>query len=183
VAKTYLEYKLEHRRRQNKGAIGKDSEQGKVYASEWAIRSLLQPESSKFENVRDAQKFVDRVMKSKTWEKVRQNNRKRVPVVAMRDRSGGVNALCEWSGEIKCKPSHMYKYVIIHELAHAAGHMHHGRSFRQCLLKLTSQFLGRDKADALKAQFKKRNLPFGDARKPLTEAQWNARRDRLCSSI
>ena len=69
----------------------------------------------------------------------------------------------------------------MHELAHQAGHMHHGRSFRQCLLKLVSQFMGRKEADALKAEFKKAKLAFGNARKPMTEAQWLKARNRMRS--
>jgi len=174
VADTYREYLREHRRRQNKGAYGKDSEMSKVYKSEWAVKGL---HDDKLESIREAEKYVNRILKSKTWSKV--SKRKHVAVVEMKDARGGIAACAEYGGVIKIKKSHMNKYVLLHELAHHAGHMHHGRSCRQVLLKLTSQFLGRDKANALKAEFKKRKLAYGEARKPLTEAQWNQRRKRL----
>jgi len=177
-----LEYKVylkEHQRRQNKGAYGsKDSEMTKVYKSEWAISKLLNEHSTQFEDIRQAQKFVDKITKSKTWEKVRSNRRSFVTLVAMKDQSGGV-AASAWGGHIKVKPKHMNTYVLLHELAHEAGHMHHGRSFRQCLLKLVSQFMGREVADALKAQFKERKLACGKARKPMDFDKWLARRKHM----
>jgi hypothetical protein len=176
----YREYLRRHKRSQNKGAYGKDSEMGKVYKSEWAIAKMMKDKNTSFDNISQAQKYVDRITKSKTWQKVRSNRRSNVTLVAMKDQSGGVAATA-WGGYIKIKPGYMEKYVILHELAHEAGHMHHGRSFRQCLLKLVSQFMGRDVAEALKAEFKKHKLAFGDARKPLTEAKWLEAKNRMRS--
>jgi predicted metal-dependent hydrolase len=174
VADTYKLYLSEHRRRQNKGAYGKDSEMQKVYDSEWAVKGL---HGEKLESMKEAEKYMNRVLRSKTWSKL--TRRKHIALVEMKDVSGGCAARAEYGGVIKIKQSHLYKYVLLHEMAHQAGHMHHGRSFRQALLKLTSQFIGREKADALKAEFKKRKLACGEPRKPLTEAQWNTRRERL----
>lgn len=174
MADTYREYLMEHRRRQNKGAYGKDSEQSKVYKAEWAIKGL---NKDKFKSIQEAEKYTKRILKSKTWAKV--SRRKHVAIVEMKNVSGGLAGFCEYGGVIKLKPRYMSKYVLLHELAHAAGHYHHGRSFRQVLLKLTGQFMGREWADKLKAEFKKRKLAYGEPRKPLTEAQWNARRRRL----
>ena len=64
VADTYKAYLMEHRRRQNKGAYGKDSEMGKVYKAEWSVKGL---HSHKLEDVREVEKFVQRVLKSKIW--------------------------------------------------------------------------------------------------------------------
>ena len=174
MADTYKDYLKEHRRRQNKGAYGKYSEMQKVYESEWAVKGL---HGEKLESMREAEKYMNRVLKSKTWSKL--SRRKHIALVEMRDVSGGCAARAEYGGIIKIKPKHLNKYVLLHEMAHQAGHMHHGRSFRQCVLKLTSQFMGREKANALKAEFKKRKLACGEPRKPLTEAQWKQRRSRL----
>ena len=67
MADTYKEYLKEHRRRQNKGAYGKDSEMQKVYESEWAVKGL---HGEKFESMREAEKYMNRVLKSKTWSKL-----------------------------------------------------------------------------------------------------------------
>lgn len=170
----YKTYLMEHRRRQNKGAYGKDSEMGKVYSAEWSVKDL---HDDKLEDIREVEKFVKRVCKSKTWAQL--SKRKHVLVTEMKNVGGGVAACAEYGGLIKIKKRHMNKYVVLHELAHCAGHYHHGRSFRQVLVKLTSRFLGRDKANALKAEFKKRKLAYGAPRKPLTEAQWKKRKERL----
>ena len=175
----YREYLRRHKRKQNKGAYGKDSEMTKLYKCEWAVSSILNTKDTKFDNIDQAQKFANRVTKSKTWNKVKSNSRKSVMLVKMKDSSGGIAGIAEYGGLIRLKSIGLNKYTVLHELAHQAGHMHHGRSFRQCLIKLVSQFLGREEANALKAEFKKAKLPFGNARKPLTEAQWLKARNRM----
>ena len=175
MANTYKAYLLEHRKRQNKGAYGnKDSEMGKVYKAEWSVKGLR---DNKLKDIHEVEKFVKRVVKSKTWAQL--TNRRNVAVVEMKNVSGGIAACAMYGGLIKIKKSHMNKYVVLHELAHCAGHYHHGRSFRQVLVKLTSRFLGRELANELKAAFKKQKLSYGEPRKPLTESQWNQRRSRL----
>ena len=175
MADTYKAYLMEHRRRQNKGAYGnKDSEMGKVYKAEWSVKGL---NSHKLKDIREVEKFVQRVLKSKTWAQL--SKRKHVAIIEMKNVGGGIAACAEYGGVIKIKKRHFNKYVVLHELAHCAGHYHHGRSFRQTVLKLTSRFLGRDVANELKAAFKKQKLACGEPRKPLTEAQWKQRRKRL----
>ena len=175
----YKQYLSNHKRRQNKGAgFSKDSEQGKVYASEWAITKHLYTKKNKFKDIQECQNFVNRVVQSKTWSKVKRPLRS-VMLVEMKDKSGGVAGL-SYGSRILLKPRYGFdKYTILHELAHSAGHSHHGRSFRQTLLKLVSAFLGRREANLLKQEFKKRKLSFGEARKPLTFDQWLAKRERL----
>ena len=71
------------------------------------------------------------------------------------------------------------KYVLLHELTHCLGHMHHGRSFRQTLLKMVGAFMGAKEKKLLKAEFKKRKLACGEPRKPMTFEKWNASRIRM----
>jgi hypothetical protein len=73
----------------------------------------------------------------------------------------------------------MHKYILLHELAHCLGHMHHGRSFRQCVLELVGTFMGTAEKKLLKAQFKKHKLACGEAKKPMAFEQWNASRLRM----
>ena len=67
----------------------------------------------------------------------------------------------------------------MHELAHQAGHMHHGRSFRQCLLKLVGAFMGAEEKAILKNEFKRKGLACGNARKPLTYEKWLEAKKRM----
>ena len=62
-------------------------------------------------------------------------------------------------GRIRLQPScGMNKWVVLHELAHTIGHMHHDVPFRQALLKLISRFLGVEVAKELKRQFRKNKV-------------------------
>ena len=170
----YEQYLRRHKFKQNKGAYGtKDSEMTKTYRCEWALNSMLCKKEYNFDNIDQCQKFVNKVVSSKTWNKVCERTRRHIATVQMKNISGGVAGRAEYGGVIYLKPCTGFnKYTILHELAHQAGNWHHGRSFRKTLLTLTSRFLGKQYADALKAEFKKSKLAYGDARKPLTFTQW-----------
>lgn len=71
------------------------------------------------------------------------------------------------------------KYTLLHELTHTLGHMHHGRSFRKTLLGMVGAFMGAKEKAILQAEFKKRKLAFGDARKVLEFDAWAERKARL----
>ena len=73
----------------------------------------------------------------------------------------------------------MNEYTVLHELAHCVGHWHHGRSFRQCLLKLVSRFMSAADAQFLKEEFKAGKLSVGNARKPMSFDQWVAAKTRM----
>lgn len=179
----YEQYLRKHRYKQNKGAYGsKDSEKTKTYRCEWALNSMLRHQDNLFENINQCQKFVNKIVSSKTWTKVSQKTGRHISTVQMKDVSGGIAGFAEPGGIIRLKPSTGFdKYTIIHELAHQAGNWHHGRSFRKTLLILTSRFLGKHYADALKAEFKKAKLTCGEARKPLSFNKWLKRKNNLTS--
>ena len=52
----------------------------------------------------------------------------------------------------------MNQYVLLHEMAHCAGNMHHDTQFRIDLLKLVSRFIGKEQAEYIKACFKEKKL-------------------------
>jgi hypothetical protein len=52
----------------------------------------------------------------------------------------------------------MNQYVLLHEMAHCAGNMHHDTQFRIDLLKLVSRFIGKEQAEYLKSCFKEKKL-------------------------
>jgi len=62
--------------------------------------------------------------------------------------------------------------VVLHELAHTAGHMHHDVGFRQTLVKLISRFLGTDVAKELKRQFRSRKIKMTVSQTIQSPGKW-----------
>lgn len=142
----------------------KDSEKTKTYRAEWKFESQF-PHVKKPLTLKECERFVNRVLKSKLWSdfdhgrciSTRQNRAsKKVQVEEMRSKSlagscyGNLIRLDSTSG--------MNKYVVLHELAHAAGFSKHDHRFRATLLRLVSRFLGRAEAKALKKCFREAKL-------------------------
>jgi len=73
----------------------------------------------------------------------------------------------------------MNEYVLLHELAHSSGNMHHDISFRKDLLRLVSRFIGRDAAKILKEEFKNAGLKMSRKASILDPVEWNRRQERL----
>ena len=152
----YATYLLKHEQKQNKGAKSKDSERTKTYQAEWKFQRQIQDVN--FVDITEAQKFAKKIYKSKTWQKLWQesinDNVAKIfdatpRIVAMNARnkknSGFTNGRT-----VTLAQSGLNRYTLLHELAHCLGHMHHGRSFRQCLLKLVGVFMGADEKAILK---------------------------------
>jgi hypothetical protein len=184
----YKTYLLKFKKKQNKGARGtRDSERAKTYESEWAFQRQFNV--PKFNDIKEAQKYAKRIYKSKTWQKLWSEHinedvtrlfASNPPVVAKLRSSG--RGTSGWTNghtvtlDTKCG---LDVYVLLHELTHCLGNMHHGRSFRKDLLSLVSRFLGRDAAKILKGEFRKRKLACGEERKPLSYEQWMSARQRM----
>lgn len=190
----YNDYLREHCKKQNKGARGKDSERLKTYKAEWAFHET-NGYGKQFESIKEVQKYVNKVTKSKTytnlWLDAYESRKDRdigailrgtKVTISAKKRNGAGNAglaYVELNRIVLDTKTGMNEYTVLHELAHCAGHPHHGRSFRQAVAKLTSRFMGTKAAKALKAEFKERKLPYGDARKPMTFDQWIASKKRM----
>lgn len=184
----YKTYLLKHEKKQNRGAKRtQDSERLKTYRAEWAF--LSQFNAPEFKDLAEAQKYAKKIYKSKTWQKLwSEGINKDVtrmfasnPGIVAKQRSSGRGTAGHTNGYTVTLDTKvgLNVYTLLHELSHCLGHMHHGRSFRQCLLKLVSRFMGREAASILKAEFKKAKLACGEPRKPLTFEQWKAARDRM----
>lgn len=187
----YSNYLVRHRLKQNKGAFGsRDSEMTKTYRAEWQAQAAMKVLDlyPTFSDIKEAQRFTKKVCRSKTWNKLYQENRASKPTselpVRLKESGHGKRTAGFTNGRrIVLDPiTGMSVYVLLHEMAHCLGHMHHGRSFRRDLLKLVSRFMGRPQAAALKNAFKAHKLPYGEARKPLTFEQWKAARDRMVNA-
>ena len=137
----------------------RDSEKSKTYAAEWKLESEHPDLIGPLKDFKDVEKFVKQVTASKTWEKVSRYHGK-VRVVQSRNMGSRAAYMGRSHGSwIEISPAFDFnKYIVLHELAHSAGFNHHHVTFRECLLKLVSRFLGRETAAILKANFKEQGL-------------------------
>ena len=177
----YRKYLGEFHQRQNRGArYTRDTEKRKTYRAEWAYTRNMGGKDM-FASIEEAEKFAKRIYKSKTWNKLWEENfrcwqtadvgtRKPIILAAEREskRLGGYTD----GHRVTLYKSGLCKYTLLHELAHCLGHMHHGRSFRKTVLTLVGTFLGADHKKELKRCFKEQGLKYGEARKPKTFEQW-----------
>ena len=183
----YQTYLLKHEAKQNRGAkYSRDTEKTKTYRAEWAFQSRA--EIADFQDVKEAQKFAKKIYKSKTWQKLWKRSvnldvsrimAMSPRVVGMSRRSKTMSGYTDGNTVTLCPITGMYKYVLLHELAHCLGHMHHGRSFRQCVLSLVGAFMGAKEKKILKEEFKKKKLACGEPRKPMSYENWVASVKRM----
>jgi hypothetical protein len=145
----YRKYLGEFHLRQNRGARRtRDTEKRKTYRAEWAYTRNMGGKDM-FESIEEAEKFAKRIYKSKTWNKLWEENfrswqtenvgtRKPIILAAQREskRLGGHTD----GHRVTLYKSGLCKYTLLHELAHCLGHMHHGRSFRKTVLALVGTF-------------------------------------------
>lgn len=155
----------------------RDSEKTKCYTAEWKLENEYPERLGSLKDFKDVQKFVKQVTASKTWEKVSRYHGK-VQVVQSRNMGSRAAYMGRSHGSwIELSPAFDFnKYIVLHELAHSAGHSHHHVTFRQTLLKLVSRFLGRDTAEILKANFKEQGLRVTPSKPKEPEAWLKAAR-------
>lgn len=183
----YQAYLAKQSAKQNKGENSADSERMKTYKAEWRFQANF-GSGREFKSIAETQKYVDKITKSKTWMKLVEDGwsieqlfvGNRVNVVAKARNTGRGNAGVATRGRITLDTLvGMNEYTVLHELAHCVGHWHHGRSFRQALVKLVSRFMGRATAEFLTDEFKASKLPYGNARKPLSFEKWVESKTRM----
>lgn len=182
----YKEYLRNHKRKQNKGAMGRvDSEKSKTYQAEWAFQKRVN--IKKFKDLKEAQKRAKQIYATKKWQKVWRLERDterdlmKRPAVVLKERNTGRGTAGwtdGWAVVLDSKAG-LDEYTLLHELAHCLGHMHHGRSFRRALLELVGAFMGTEAKKILKEEFTKRKLKCGKARQPMTLTQWRVARNRM----
>jgi len=145
----------------------RDSERKKCYTAEWDYEtksghriSTATDEGGMWAIMSESElkTFADRVTRSKTFEKIRVGRSYGpVRIQMMQNRSGGIGGKATYN-KIWIKPRSATKYLVLHELVHAAGYMNHGVGFRVALLKLVSRFMGPSEAKLLKSCFKAKKL-------------------------
>ena len=181
----YEEYLRKHKRKQNKGAIGQDSERSKTYEAEFAFQK--QYNVKKFKSLKEAQKRAKQIYETKKWQKVwnlefdRGVSKKYNPTIALKERNTGKGFAGWTDGHLVTLDSiaGLDEYTLLHELTHCLGHMHHGRSFRRALLELVGAFIGADAKKMLKKEFTERKLKCGEASKPMTFEKWLESKKRM----
>lgn len=187
----YEEYKYnlylrKHKNKQNKGASSRDSEREKTYKAENLF--MRQVNTLEFNDIAEITKFSSKIYKSKTWIKLWEKAietdislmfNPRPQIVEMRDTKKRLSGYTDGKTVTLCPITGFNKYILLHELAHCLGHMHHGRSFRQCLVSLVGTFMGANEKKILKNEFKRKGLSFGEARKPMSFDNWLASKQRM----
>ena len=187
----YEEYKYnlylrKHKNKQNKGASSRDSEREKTYKAENLF--MRQVNTLEFNDIAEITKFSSKIYKSKTWVKLWEKAietdislmfNPRPQIVEMRDTKKRLSGYTDGKTVTLCPITGFNKYILLHELAHCLGHMHHGRSFRQCLVSLVGTFMGANEKKILKNEFKRKGLSFGEARKPMSFDNWLASKQRM----
>ena len=150
-----------------------DSGRNKVYKSEWATEAKF-PEVKKSMTEKEITKFFKRVVKSKTYQTLSEKGNSNPSLEFMKT----VNWNARIAGQatynkVRLQPScGMTKWVVLHELAHTAGHMHHDVPFRQTLVKLISRFLGTEVAKELKRQFRQRKVKMNVSQTIKSPEKW-----------
>jgi acyl carrier protein phosphodiesterase len=174
--KKYDEYLVRFNRVKRRGRSAyKDSEKTKVYTAENKFLcdyTKVGGVNKNFKDYDEALRAMNNILVSKTWSKFSKN--RRIELVqkrdmGMRSRTAG---LATWGQITLCPTSGFNMYVLLHELAHVAGHMHHDLSFRQTLVKLVSRFMSAKAGDILKKTFRSSGLRMHRKTTTMTAQQW-----------
>ena len=151
-----------------------DSGRNKVYQSEFATERKF-PECRKSMTEKEITKYYKRVVKSKTYQTLAaERGQSNPPLRIMKqvNYNASVAGQASYRG-VALQPScGMNKWVVLHELAHTAGHMNHDVGFRQTLVKLISRFLGTEVAKELKRQFRERKVKMSVSQTILSPEKW-----------
>ena len=133
----------------------RDSTRQKTYKAEWKFQSQFHDSIKEFTTEKQVAAYMKRVLNSKLWKDMTNGKHVSLTVKAIGHRTAGR----AYGSHIELNNLHgMDQYTLLHEMAHCAGHMHHDVSFRLCVLKLVSRFIGRDAAKGLKTCFKEQKL-------------------------
>ena len=150
-----------------------DSGRNKVYKSEWATEAKF-PECKQSMSEKEITKFFKRVVKSKTYQTLSEKGNSNPSLEFMKTVNYNARIAGQATyGKIRLQPScGMNKWVVLHELAHTAGHMHDDVPFRQTLVKLISRFLGTEVAKELKRQFRARKVKMTVSQVIMSPEKW-----------
>ena len=177
VAEKYANYVTKKTRQIKRNRLQNsyvDSGRNKVYQSEFATERKF-PECRKGMTEKEITKYFNRIVKSKTYQSlVTQSGNPNPRLEFMKEvrYNARIAGNATWS-RVRLQPScGMNKWVVLHELAHTAGHMNHDVGFRQTLVKLISRFLGTEVAKELKRQFRDRKVKMSVSQTIKSPLKW-----------
>lgn len=171
----YCDYKRNRERTLNRNrSCYSDSTKTKVYKAEWAFEKI-HGRGIQFKDYDEARSYLKRVLKSKLWATLCGGDAIHVTLIEKKNVRNSATAGVSWGSRIQLdRNCGLNQYVLLHELAHSCGNMHHDIQFRKDLLRLVSRFMGRDKAKALLEQFRKSKLKMSRKQTVKTPEQWLA---------
>lgn len=184
--RAYIRYLNQHKKKHSMSRMEnkRDTEAGKVYRAERALyrTPAFKQKQEHYKTLKEAQQRCNRITKSAAFIKA---DAKGGHKVKLRDKANYNGRGCHgWAYiyEITLDQKHGYNlYVLLHELSHAAGQMHHGREYRNVLLKLVSAFMGRECHDILKSEFRKEGLKLGKHPTPYSFPRWHTARQKMAA--
>ena len=167
----YLDYRSKRSDTVRRGRTAfKDSNQSKVYSAEFKYHKT-HGYGKRFKTIEECEKYVKRITKSKLWAELCGGDAKVITVDSFNARRWAGMA---YGSHINLSASGYNQYVILHELAHCCGNMHHDVSFRRDLVRLVSRFLGREQAKTLKQCFLSDGLKMTIKNKIKSPQEWLA---------
>ena len=161
------------------GKYSRDSDRSKVYKAEFKYERTY-GRGLEFANIAMAQKYCDKILASATWKKMSKGRVSENLAITLGTMRGSRIAGRAWGHHIELNttrglddlPIGLNQYVLLHELAHSIGNMHHDTQFRIDLLKLVSRFIGKEQATYLKKCFKEKKLKLSINKNVLTPDAW-----------
>lgn len=178
TAVQYAEYVEKKRKIKETGrSAKKDSTRNRVYEAEYQFEELCAESIGSVLTEDEAVKYVGRITQSKLWKDL--TGGKSIGVSFMKRMENPSTAGVAFGSSIKLAPMCVTKYVILHELTHCVGHMHHDVAFRKCILKLVSRFLGREPSKILKNCFKEAGLKMSRKTTILDPGAWMAAKEKM----
>jgi len=161
------------------GKYSRDSDRSKVYNAEFKYERTY-GRGLEFANIAMAQKYCDKILASATWKKMSKGRVSENLAITLGTMRGSRIAGRAWGHHIELNttrglddlPIGLNQYVLLHELAHSIGNMHHDTQFRIDLLKLVSRFIGKEQATYLKKCFKEKKLKLSINKNVLNPDAW-----------
>jgi len=185
LIRKYLDYRMKRERTIERGrAAFKDSERTKLYEAEWAwAREMIKRglTCQVFDSYDEARKRLKQILKSKLWaELTKTKGHRSVSLIEKKNVANSATAGVSWGHTIQLdRNCGMNEMTLIHELAHSAGNMHHGLSFRLDHIKLVSRFMGREHAKLLKKCYRAQGLKMNMKQKVKTPDEWLASYNKM----
>lgn len=159
----YLDKQILKGHKVNSVFVGRDAQRNKVYLAENEFRSQFYQKFpqyfKKFDDISQAQQMADDIVRSDWWK----NRNYHSMYEGVKVRCMGENKTYLGTarfGRIELSVKGMNNLILIHEICHCAGNMHHGIGFREAHINLLKALYGDGPANLLKESYKNHELKF-----------------------